>query len=70
MTARVIPCPPRNPFTISVERDGPAWLVVCRKHGWLHGDRRSAIAEAKMLARGFGVGICEIAKPITQTKGA
>ena len=31
------------------ERDG-AWLVVThRGHGWLHGDRRSALADKRWL---------------------
>ena len=55
MTARIIPFPPRTPFAVCIEREGPAWLVTCRNHGWLHGDCRSAIAEASALARGFGV---------------
>ena len=55
MSARIIPFPPRTPFAVCIEREGPAWLVTCRNHGWLHGDCRAAIAEASALARGFGV---------------
>jgi hypothetical protein len=57
MSATVIPFPPRGPFAVIVERAGPAWLVIVRQHGWLHGDRRKAIAEAREIARGFGVGV-------------
>ena len=55
MTARIIPFPQRAPFAVRIEREGPAWLVTCRDHGWLHGDRDAAIADANTIARGFGV---------------
>lgn len=51
----VIPFPPRGPFAVRIERAGPAWLVICRDHGWLHAGYREAIEEAKAIARGFGV---------------
>ena len=51
MSASVIPFPQRSPFVVRVEREGPAWLVVCRDHGWLHGDRSAAIADANTIAR-------------------
>jgi hypothetical protein len=31
------------------ERDGAGWLVLAGAHGWLHGDRRSALADAQWL---------------------
>jgi hypothetical protein len=55
MSARVIPFPQRAPFTVRVERAGPAWLATCRYHGWLHGDRCGAVADANAIARWFGV---------------
>jgi hypothetical protein len=55
MSARVILFPQRAPLVVRVEREGPAWLVTCRNHGWLHGDRSAAIADANTIARGFGV---------------
>lgn len=55
MTARIIPFPQRAPFTVRVEREEAAWLVICRGHGWLHASFRQAIAEANVIARGFGV---------------
>jgi hypothetical protein len=55
MTAQILPFPPRGPFVVRVEREGAAWLVICRDHGWLHGDRHAANAEAVEIARGFGV---------------
>jgi hypothetical protein len=55
MTARIIPFPQRAPFAVCIEREGPAWLVICRNHGWLHANRSDAITEACALARGFGV---------------
>ena len=59
MTGRVIPFPARGPFDVTVEREDSAWLVIVRDHGWLHGDRQSAIKDAKRLAEGFGVAIRE-----------
>lgn len=57
MIAQIIPFPPRGPFAVHIERDGAAWLVVARDHGWLHGDRRNALAEAQSAAAGFGVAV-------------
>ena len=57
MTEQIIPFPVRGPFNVLVMRDEGAWLVVARDHGWLHGNRRSAIRDAKWLAEGFGVAI-------------
>ena len=55
MSARVIAFPQRSPFVVRVEREGPAWLVTCRSHGWLHGSHHEAVTDAKAIARGFGV---------------
>jgi hypothetical protein len=53
----VIPFPPRGPFAVRIIRKAEAWLVLCRDHGWLHGDYQQAKAEAHELARGFGVAV-------------
>ena len=57
MTAIILPFPTRGPFTVRVEREEAAWLVICRQHGWVFGSRHEAIAEASEIARGFGVGV-------------
>jgi hypothetical protein len=57
MTARILQFPPRAPFAVRIEREGEAWLVLCRSHGWLHGSPREAIIEAIALADGFGAAI-------------
>jgi hypothetical protein len=57
MTAQIISFPPRAPFVVRVEREASAWLVLCRDHGWLHGDRLAAIADANYIARGFGAAV-------------
>ena len=59
MTARLLPFPPRGPFSVRIERErgGEAWMVACRHHGWLHGDRRAAELDAAELARGFVVAV-------------
>ena len=51
----VIAFPQRSPLVVRVEREGPAWLVTCRSHGWLHGSHHEAVTDAKAIARGFGV---------------
>lgn len=57
MSGTVIRFPPKGPFAIAVMREGNAWLVVARDHGWLHGDRHTAMREARELADAWRVGI-------------
>ncbi|MGA7737352.1 MAG: hypothetical protein WCB22_18195 [Pseudolabrys sp.] len=57
MTAQIIPFPPRAPFAVRVQPDDDGWLVVCRSHGWLHGNRLAALADANAIAQGFGASI-------------
>jgi hypothetical protein len=59
VTARILQFPQRTPFTVRVEREHKeaVWLVIARRHGWIHGNRREAIAEAKKIANKFGVSI-------------
>ena len=69
MTAQIISFPQRGPFVVHVEREGLAWIVVCRDHGWLHSDQREAIADAETIADGFGVevvGFCAAAEKDAQ----
>jgi hypothetical protein len=60
VSAHVIPFPMRGPFAVRIEREGPAWLVVARDHGWLCGSRSSALATAEDIARGHGVHVVEV----------
>ena len=50
MTAIILPFT-RGPFNVRVEpeRGGEGWMVVTRgrTHGWLHGDRSAALADAR-----------------------
>jgi hypothetical protein len=55
MSAVIIRFPARGPFQIRVMREAEAWLVVCRDHVWLHGDRAAALQEARQLAEGWRV---------------
>jgi len=55
----VLQFPARGPFAVRIEREGDAWLAMCRDHGWLIGSRREALAEALEIARGFGVAVVE-----------
>ena len=49
MTAQIIPFPPRAPFAVRIEREGPAWLVVCRRHAWLYGNYRAVVVDADKI---------------------
>jgi hypothetical protein len=55
----IIPFPPRGPFSVRIDREGPAWLVICRDHGWVYGSQHEALADAQEIAGGFGVAIIE-----------
>jgi hypothetical protein len=55
MNAILLKFPERGPFAVRIEREGAAWLVVARDHGWLHGSHHEAMADAERIARGFGV---------------
>ena len=46
-TGIVIPFPRRGPWRIEIVREGDAYLVFARDHGWLPGDYVSALAGAE-----------------------
>jgi hypothetical protein len=56
MSAIILPFT-RGPFEVRIEpeRGGEGWMVIARSHGWLHGDRNTALADAHSVAGGFGV---------------
>jgi hypothetical protein len=57
MTAHLIKFP-RQFITITSAEDG--WLVLTpRGHGWLHGSRRSANADARWLSKNLGLAVFE-----------
>jgi hypothetical protein len=41
------------------ERGGDGWLVLAGSHGWLHGDRRAALADAHWMAWSLGLPVRE-----------
>jgi hypothetical protein len=45
---------------VCAEQDGGGWLVLAPQHGWLHGSRDTALADASEIARGFGVAVLEV----------
>jgi hypothetical protein len=51
----------RAPSAIRIERErneDACWIVLTpRGHGWLHATLGEAVAEAKTLAAGYGIGI-------------
>ena len=51
MSAVILPFPF---FHVRIVREGPAWLVICRDHGWLH-----ASANAYWLTKNHGVPIID-----------
>jgi hypothetical protein len=55
----IIPFPSRGPFSVRIEREGLAWLVICRNYGWAYGSQHEALADAQEIAGGFGVAIVE-----------
>jgi hypothetical protein len=57
MTRNVLRFPGRRSAAIHVVREEAAWLVLAREHGWLHGSREAAIAEASWLADNLGLPI-------------
>lgn len=56
----IIRFPARNVAAIFIsEAAEGGWLVCARDHGWLHGDRRSALVDAHWLAWNLGLPIRE-----------
>jgi hypothetical protein len=60
MTSAVIRFPPRRSAAVWLlqPREG-GWLVLARGHGWLHGSRSDALANASWLARNLDLSIRE-----------
>jgi hypothetical protein len=58
MTARIIKFPTRAVFVSKAPEGG--WYVTVRSHSWLDGDRRSAITDARWLARNDGLDVREV----------
>ena len=50
-------CFPARRACVRVLREDAAWLVLAGSHGWLHGDYRTAQADAQWLADNLGVPI-------------
>jgi hypothetical protein len=59
MSAVVLPFPRPHgrPWKVELLREGPAFLVRARDHGWLHGSLADALADAQWLAANAGVAI-------------
>jgi hypothetical protein len=56
MSAAILPFPS---FHVRIAREHPAWLVICRGHGWLHGSHAEAAANARLLANNHRVPILD-----------
>jgi hypothetical protein len=73
MTAQILPFPPRGPFAVRVEREfereHPAYLVICRDHGWPSATRATRWPKAARsrailtLTWKFGSSTCRHARP-------
>jgi hypothetical protein len=59
MMAGIINFPERGPFAVRISREDSAWIVVARDHGWLHGSRHEAQADAERIAGSYGVAVVE-----------
>jgi hypothetical protein len=57
MSAAVHRFPPRRAAAIFLLREGDAWLVLNREHGWLFGSRYDAVAEASRASQASGLPI-------------
>jgi hypothetical protein len=59
----IIRFPPRRSAAVWLfeAREGDGWLVLARGHGWLHGSRLDALADARWLAHNLGYPIRELA---------
>jgi hypothetical protein len=57
----ILQFPSSRRYAVRVERERHAdgWLVVThdRSHGWLHGNRNAALADARLIAAEFGVSV-------------
>ena len=62
MTAAVVRFSLRRTGAILIvrERGGDGWLVLAGAHGWLYGDRRSALKDARWLRWNLGLPIREM----------
>jgi hypothetical protein len=61
MTAPIVRFPVRHAACVWLVRQGEAWLVLVRGHGWLHGSYSAALADARWLAANLGFTIRRVA---------
>ena len=57
MNAKIIRLIPRRAAIWIMADPDDGWLVLAGDHGWLHGDRRAAVDDARWLARNFNLPI-------------
>jgi hypothetical protein len=53
----VVRFPARAPFHITVKQTDGEWWVVCRSHGRIHHDLRSAVEDARWLGANHGAAV-------------
>lgn len=51
---RVVRFDARRSAAVWLAREGAAWLVLARGHGWLHGSYHEALADAVWLSENLG----------------
>ncbi len=59
--AQIIRFPARRAMCVWLLEDDGGWLVLAHGHGWLHGCFQDALADARWLARNFGLAIRRVA---------
>jgi len=57
MSSDLVRLDPRRVARVWIVREGPAWLVLARGHGWLHGDYNAALADALWLSKNLGLAV-------------
>jgi len=61
--SEIIRFPARQGARIWLMREGAAWLVVARGHGWLHGNYNDAFSDAVWLAENLGLAVRKHVEP-------
>lgn len=59
--AEIVRFPARRAAAVWILRDAGAWLVLAGSHGWLHGSRDDADADAGWLSKNLALPVRDLA---------